>query len=70
MKTVGLLLVAFGVIVLLLRGVSYIKDRDDVEVGPVKFTKTEKGFIPPVAGAVAVAVGVVLIAVGGRRRVS
>jgi hypothetical protein len=67
MKTLGLILVAAGVVVLLMRGVSYVKDRDDVEVGPVRFSKVERGFIPPVAGLVAVVIGGALILAAGRR---
>ena len=58
---VGVLLIVFGAIVLALRGVSYVKDRDKVDLGPVKVTTEQKGFIPPVAGIIAVAAGVLLL---------
>jgi hypothetical protein len=49
---IGVLLIVFGAIVLALRGVSYVKDRDKADLGPVKVTTEKKGFIPPVAGAI------------------
>ena len=67
--TIGVLLIVFGAIVLILGGVSYVKDRDKVDLGIVKVTTESRGFITPATGAIALAVGVVLLFVGrGRGR--
>jgi hypothetical protein len=58
---VGLLLIVAGAIVLALRGVSYVKDRDHVDLGITKVTIDKHGFIPPVAGIIAIAIGAVLL---------
>jgi hypothetical protein len=64
---IGLLLIVFGAVVLVMRGISYTKDRDAVEIGPIEIATEEKGFIPPVAGIIALGAGVVLLAMGRRR---
>ncbi len=59
---VGVLLVIVGAVVVALQGISYVKDRDTARVGPIRVTTEEKGFITPLAGVAAIAVGVVLMA--------
>jgi hypothetical protein len=66
MGVIGALLIVAGAIVLILRGVSYTKDRDAVKVGPVEVAAEKKGFISPAIGAVAVVAGLVLV-LGSRR---
>ncbi len=63
----GLVLIVVGVVVLALRGISYTKDRHSTNIGPVKVSTSEKGFVPPVAGIVAIIVGVGMITVGRER---
>lgn len=66
---VGVLLIVCGAIVLILGGVSYVKDKDKVDLGIVKITKTDHGFITPGTGAIALVAGVILVFVGrGRAR--
>ena len=60
----GTLLVVAGIVVLALRGVSYTKSEEKVEIGPVEIAAKEKGFITPAAGIVAIAVGALLIYTG------
>ncbi len=64
---VGVVLIVLGVIVLAMRGISYTKDRDAVEVGPVEIAAEEKGFLPPAAGVVAIVLGLGLVVLGRRR---
>jgi Na+/proline symporter len=64
---IGVLLIVFGAIVLVIGGVSYVKDRHKVDLGVAKVTTEERGFIPPWLGAVALAGGLVLV-MSGRRR--
>jgi len=64
---IGVILIVAGVVVLALRGISYTKDRDSVKVGPLEVSAEQKGFVPPVAGVIAIAAGIVLVAVGRQR---
>lgn len=65
---IGIVLIAAGAVVLGMRGVSYTKDRQEMQVGPLKVATEQKGFVPPVYGWVAVAAGVALVFVGRQRR--
>jgi hypothetical protein len=64
---IGILLIVFGAIVLVVGGVSYVKNRDKVDLGVAKITTEERGFIPPWMGAVVLVGGIVLV-LSGRRR--
>jgi len=63
----GVLLMLAGLVVLVLRGVSYTKDKEKVELGPIKIEAEEKGFITPTTGIIAIAVGAVLVFAGRGR---
>jgi hypothetical protein len=63
---IGILLIVFGAIVLVLRGVSYVKDKDKVDLGVATITTERRGFVPPWVGGVALLAGVVIL-FGGRR---
>jgi hypothetical protein len=69
-RWVGLLLVVLGVLGLVYGGITYTRDRHEVELGPLEVNVEEKESIPipPVLGGLAVAAGVILLVVGGRRR--
>lgn len=58
---VGIILILGGAVVLALRGVSYTKERQSVQVGPLAVTTEQKGFIPPIVGVAAVVLGCVLL---------
>ena len=58
---VGIILILGGAAILALRGVSYTKERNSVQVGPLAVTTEQKGFIPPVVGVAAVVLGGVLL---------
>jgi hypothetical protein len=64
---VGIALILFGLVVLALRGISYTKERQEVEVGPLEVAAERKGFIPPAAGVVALVVGAGLLIFARRR---
>jgi hypothetical protein len=64
---VGLILIVAGAAILALRGVSYTKERQSVQVGPLGVSAERKGFIPPVVGLVAVVLGGALV-LSARRR--
>jgi hypothetical protein len=63
----GVALIVAGGIIVALGGVSYTKNRSDVEVGPFRMATVEKGFVPPMSGVITVALGAVLLVVGRRR---
>jgi uncharacterized membrane protein YidH (DUF202 family) len=69
MRLLGILLIVFGVVVLGYGGMSYTKARHSTNIGPVQVSTTDKGFVTPAAGAIAVVVGIVLVAVGRRQAV-
>lgn len=57
----GVILIVLGTVVVAMRGLSYVKDRDTANIGPIKVTTEDRGFITPLAGLVAIGVGVVLL---------
>jgi hypothetical protein len=63
---IGILLIVFGAIVLVLRGVSYVKDKDQVDLGVAKVTTERRGFVPPWVGGVALVAGIALLFAGRR----
>lgn len=69
-RTVGLLLLAIGLIGLVWGGITYTQERHRVDLGPVDFSVNEKKTvpIPPIAGAVAMVAGLALLVAGSGRR--
>lgn len=63
---IGTLLIVFGAIVLIVGGISYVKDRDKVDLGVATVTTEHRGFVPPWVGGVALLAGVVLLFAGRR----
>lgn len=63
---IGVLLIIFGGIVLAMRGISYVTDRNETEIGPVEVATEERGFIPPIVGVIALVAGVALVFTGRR----
>jgi hypothetical protein len=64
---VGVVLIAAGAVILVMRGVSYTKSRDAVDVGPLHLATEQKGFVPPYVGVIAIVVGAGLLFVGRGR---
>lgn len=64
---IGAVLIVLGAIVVALQGVSYVRDRQEVSVGPVTVAAEERGFIPPVVGGIVLLAGVALVVIGRRR---
>jgi uncharacterized membrane protein YidH (DUF202 family) len=69
MRTIAIMLVVLGILVLVYGGISYNRNRTVLEVGSVKVTATEHKSIsvPAVIGAVALIGGVALLVTGKRR---
>jgi hypothetical protein len=64
---IGVILIIGGIVVLAMRGISYTKDRDAVKIGGLEIAKEDRGFVPPVAGIIAVVAGVALVAAGRKK---
>jgi hypothetical protein len=63
---IGVLLIIGGIIVVAVRGIPYTKSRNEVEVGPLKVTSQERGYVPPIVGLAAIVVGGILVFAGRR----
>ena len=70
MRTIGFVLMIVGAIGLIWGGVTYVKDRDTVDLGVAKIVTEEKGHvsIPPIFGAVVLAAGGVLVGLASRKK--
>jgi hypothetical protein len=71
MKLIGILLIVFGIVALVLGGISYI-DRDEVvDIGGLEVTTEERKTIPlsPIVGIASLVGGIALVAAGSRTRV-
>jgi len=66
---IGVLLIIGGLLVIVERGIPYTKSRNEVEVGPLKVTSQERGFVPPVVGIAAIVVGGILVFAGRKSSV-
>jgi uncharacterized membrane protein HdeD (DUF308 family) len=64
---IGVILIICGVVVLAMKGISYTKDKDSVKIAGVELSKEDRGFVPPVAGIIAVVAGVALVAAGRKK---
>jgi uncharacterized membrane protein len=64
---IGVILIIAGVVVLAMKGISYTKDRDSVKIGGIELSKENRGFVPPVAGVIAIVAGIVLVAAGRKK---
>lgn len=70
MRIVGIVLIVLGAVGLVWGGITYTKRRDTISVGPISATVQQKETFPisPVAGGVALLLGIGLVIAGGRRR--
>lgn len=68
-KIVAALLVVAGVLALVYGGFSYTKDTQAMKLGPIELSVKEKQTvgIPVWAGVAAVAIGGLMLALGGKR---
>ena len=70
MKPIALALIVIGLVGLLWGGLSWTRKDTVVDAGPIEITrdKRESLPIPPIAGGIALAAGVVLLLTGGGKR--
>ena len=62
-KTIGIILIALGLVVLAYSGISFKTPGKPVDFLGIHIETTHSHFIPPVAGALALAGGIVLLLV-------
>jgi len=69
MKTLGLILIILGIVMILIRGFNIGVTKKVVDLGPVEINKKENKWIgwPTYAGGIIAAIGVVLV-LSDRRR--
>jgi len=69
MKALGVVLIVLGLVGLAYGGIRWTEKDKVVDIGPVEVTRTEHKSIPlpPIAGALSLVAGVVLMVAGGRR---
>jgi multidrug transporter EmrE-like cation transporter len=70
LRIVGIVLIVAGAAALAYGGFSYTKETHKAEIGPLKFSvqERERVNVPQWAGLGAIAAGVVLLAVSGKKK--
>jgi len=70
MKIAGIALIVLGVIAVAYGGISYTREKKVIDLGPIQATTKERETIPlpPVLGIAAIAGGITLLVVSGRKR--
>ena len=65
----GIILIVIGIVALAYQGITYTTREKVVDLGPIQMTaeKTKTIPLPPIAGAVALVGGIVLLVVGSRK---
>ena len=66
---IGIALIALGLIALVYQGITYTTREKVVDLGPLKITAQKEKTIPlpPILGGLALAGGIVLVVVAGRK---
>lgn len=69
MRILGFVLILLGALALAYGGFSYVTRERVADVGPIQVSadREKTVWIPPLAGAAAIAVGAGMVAVGGRK---
>jgi hypothetical protein len=64
---VAVILVTLGIVVLAYSGITLRTPGRPIDIGPVHVETTHSHFIPPIAGAIALVGGIVLLVVGNKK---
>jgi uncharacterized membrane protein YidH (DUF202 family) len=69
-KLIGVLLIVFGIVALVLGGITYTKREKVLDLGPIKATAEHEKTIPlsPIVGIASLAGGIALVVAGSRTR--
>jgi hypothetical protein len=67
---VGVLLIVFGLVSLIYQGITYTKQEEVFEIGPIRATAETEKTIPlhPIVGGLAVVTGTVLVVAASKKR--
>lgn len=70
MKTLGIILIVVGIVMFIIRSISFTKEEKVVNLGPLEVNKKEQKTVgwPVYAGAIAVVAGIVLVVADKRQR--
>jgi hypothetical protein len=70
MRILGVILIALGVVGLAIGVIRYTTREKVVDIGPIEASveRERRIPVPPIAGVIAVAAGVVLLIAGGRQK--
>jgi uncharacterized membrane protein YidH (DUF202 family) len=70
MKIIGVILIVVGVIALAYGGISYTREEQILDVGPIEATaeRSETIPLPPLLGGLCLVGGIVLLVAGSRRK--
>jgi drug/metabolite transporter (DMT)-like permease len=70
MRTIGIVLIIAGILMLIFRGFNFTEKKKVVDLGPVEINKNEKHRVgwPIYAGGIAVAAGVIIVLAGNRKK--
>jgi hypothetical protein len=69
LKIIGIILIVVGIVALVFQGITYTTHKTVIDMGPIHATADQKKTLPlpPVLGAIALAGGVLLLVVAGRK---
>ena len=69
MKVLGIILIDDGIMMLILRGFSFTKEKNIIDAGPIELNTKEKKNVswPMYAGGIAVVAGVVVLLTGRKK---
>ena len=66
-KIIAVVLITLGIVVLAYSGITLKTPGKPVNIGPIHVETTQRHFIPPVAGAIALIGGIVLLVAGNKK---
>lgn len=63
MRTLGIVLIVIGILMMIFRGFSFTREKEIVDVGPIEINKKDKETVgwPLYAGIVATVAGVIIL---------
>lgn len=69
MRPLGLILIVLGVVALIYTGFTFTSKEPIIEAGPIEISKEKKHNVswPPIAGAVLIGLGIVLVVVDKKK---
>jgi len=72
MRTLGIVLIALGIIMMIITGVNIATKKNVVDVGPIQIEKRQNNPISwsPIVGGVLLVAGIVVVLSGNRKRLA